>query len=113
MKSTRTWIAHGTLAVIYTYTPPALYLLGSWIWRWPHFIRTETAIFGMATATIIYFACKEGGDEIDHKAEGEWDKEVTEDKVTYKVDKIGDLTGPFTNWLAAWSLHGMAWLEAL
>lgn len=95
-KASRTWIAHGLVALA-----PSVVVGGV-----VQYLGYDGELFQAITASAmgLFFLVRELGDEQKHRAEGEWNKPQWRDRVTYAVDMVGDLLGPFFVAITLWSV---------
>lgn len=105
LKAQRTWLAHAIICI----------LISSVIGVIAAVIGGNGIFWEAIGATIMMFLfwVKEAGDELKHKADGEWNEAQWEDRVTYSADRTGDLVGPFTVWAAAWASYGVQQIHSL
>ena len=95
-RAARTWVAHGLICWGASAFLGAAFALTT---GWNGLVVQAFASLGL----LVFFLVREAGDELEHKAEGEWNDPQWEDKVTYSADQIGDLMGPVFVALASWA----------
>ena len=93
-KASRTWYAHGIVALVWTIAIGSL----------AEFFSLQAPEYRAAASTGILFAysIREMGDEVKHRQMGEWLKTATLDQVTYAADQKGDLIGPIFVCATCW-----------